>query len=63
MRRKSQPDPVDLAMAATAERQHGVISHPQLVALGLSREAIHAACAPVASTGSTKASTPSATDG
>jgi very-short-patch-repair endonuclease len=37
MRRKSQPD---LAIAATAERQHGVISHPQLVALGLSREAI-----------------------
>jgi hypothetical protein len=40
MRHKSQPDPVDLAIAAIAEPQHGVIGHPQLVALGLSRESI-----------------------
>jgi predicted transcriptional regulator of viral defense system len=41
MRGKSQPDPVDLAIAAIAERQHGVIGHPQLVAIGLSRQSIY----------------------
>lgn len=40
MRLKVQPDLVDLAIAAIAARQHGVISHLQLVALGLSRESI-----------------------
>jgi predicted transcriptional regulator of viral defense system len=40
MRHKSHADPVDLAIAAVAERQHGVIDHSQLVALGLSRGSI-----------------------
>src|SRR4051794_39672713 len=40
MRRKSQPDPVDALIGVLAARQHGVIGHPQLVALGLSRESI-----------------------
>jgi predicted transcriptional regulator of viral defense system len=40
MRLKLQPDPVDLAIAALAERQHGVIGHLQLRSLGLSRESI-----------------------
>jgi predicted transcriptional regulator of viral defense system len=40
MGEKVQPDPVDAAIAATAERQHGVIDYPQLKALGLSRQSI-----------------------
>src|SRR5690348_14223254 len=34
------PDPVDPAIAAVAERQHGVIAYAQLLALGLSRQSI-----------------------
>src|SRR3954463_15142657 len=40
MRHKSQPDPVDRAIAEVAARQHGVIGHSQLVSLGLSRESV-----------------------
>jgi predicted transcriptional regulator of viral defense system len=40
MRPKVQPDPTDVRIAAVAARQHGVIGHPQLIAIGLSPEAI-----------------------
>lgn len=40
MRLKLQPDPLDAAIAAIAERQHGVIGHLQLTALALSRESV-----------------------
>jgi len=40
MRPQVQPDPVDLAISAVAERQHGVIGYEQLRTLGLSRESI-----------------------
>jgi predicted transcriptional regulator of viral defense system len=35
-----QPDPVDLAIAVVAERQHGIVGYPQLRSLGLSRQSI-----------------------
>src|SRR4051794_18426125 len=41
MRHKSQPDPVDGRIGALAARQHGVVSLAQLVALGLSRDAVY----------------------
>src|SRR4051812_16149790 len=41
MRDKSQLRPFDFAIAVLAERQHGVVGHLQLVALGLSRQAIN----------------------
>lgn len=41
MGNKSQGRPLDAAIAAIAERQHGVIGHSQLLALGLSRKMIH----------------------
>jgi len=31
---------MDVAIAVLASRQHGVIAHPQLVALGLSQKAV-----------------------
>src|SRR4051794_4617794 len=41
MRVKEQPDSVDARVAAIAARQHGVIGHQQLVALGLSRQSVY----------------------
>jgi predicted transcriptional regulator of viral defense system len=40
MRDKEQNGPVDAAVAPLAARQHGVVSHRQLVPLGVSRSAI-----------------------
>jgi len=48
-------------IARLAKRQHGVVGRRQLVALGLSRDAIDRACARGACTRSTAACTPSAT--
>jgi predicted transcriptional regulator of viral defense system len=40
MRDNPQPRPADVVIAAIAARQHGVIGHTQLTALGVSRQAI-----------------------
>lgn len=40
MREEVQPGPVDAGIAVLAARQHGVVAYEQLIALGLSRQAI-----------------------
>ena len=37
---KSRSDPIDARLAELAERQHGVVSHAQLLELGLGKSAI-----------------------